>query len=83
MSIVYFLKNRKTAKKGVLKGANKEDRLKKWYTHFSELLGKEPTISGNEDDEILSVLSDLNIATGPFTNEEYQAVKKRLVRVKL
>ena len=66
---------RKTAKEGVLKGRSKEERLKKWFTHFSELLGEQPVISGNEEDEIISVLPEQDINTAPFTLEEYHAVR--------
>ena len=41
--------------------------MKKWFTHFSELLGKVPNISGNEEEEIIHILSELDRDTGPFT----------------
>ena len=80
--LINEISGRKSAKKGVLKGNSKTDRLNKWYTHFSELLGKEPNITGSEDDEITAVLPDLGITTDPFTMDEYLAVKKRLIGVK-
>ena len=80
--LINEISGRKTAKKGLLKGDSKEERLKKWFTHFSELLGKEPNISGNEEEEILPILSELGIDTGPFTFDEYQVVKKRLIEGK-
>ena len=40
---------RRTAKKGVIKVKDKEDRINKWYTHFKELLGNERTVEGELD----------------------------------
>ena len=77
--LINEISGRKSAKKGVLKGNSKEERLKKWFTHFSDLLGKEPTISGDDQDEIIPVLPEQVINTGPFTPDEYQAVKKKLI----
>ena len=40
---------RRTAKKGIIKVKDKEDRINKWYTHFKELLGNEHTVEGELD----------------------------------
>lgn len=40
---------RRTAKKGIIKVKDKEDRINKWYTHFKELLGNERTVEGELD----------------------------------
>ena len=79
--LVNQITGRKAAKKGIIKGGSKEERLKNWYTHFSELLGKEPIVS-DEFEEIQRVLPDLDIDDSPFTMEEYQAVKKNLNLIK-
>lgn len=69
---------RKPAKKGVLKGNSKEDRLKKWQQYFSDLLGKEPIVAGDPNVNIPTVLQNLNIESGPFSKGEYVKVKNRL-----
>ena len=40
---------RRTAKKGIIKVKDKEDRINKWYTHFKELLKNERTVEGELD----------------------------------
>ena len=75
--LIEEISNRKSAKKGIIKGTSKQDRLKKWHKHFSDLLGKEPC--GNAgDEEIQTVLPKLDINTEPFTMEEYRKVKGKL-----
>lgn len=77
--LINKISGRKTTKKGIIKGKSKEDRIKSWYKHFSELLGSEPKIPENDaEEEITNVFNNLNIATGPFTMNEYQEVKRRL-----
>ena len=68
--LVYEITERRTAKKGMMKGNSREDRVKKWYDHFSNLLGKEPIIDGNGNNDIPRILNDLNIDDAPFTIEE-------------
>ena len=53
-----------------------EDGLKKWQQYFSKLLGSEPTVEGYLNEDIPTVLQDLNIKSGPFSKEEYVKVKK-------
>ena len=78
--LINEISGRKAAKVGVIKGTNQEDRVKKWFSHFSQLLGSEPTISnGSQQEETISILPELNIDTGPFTVEEYHLVKKKLM----
>ena len=78
--LINEISGRKTAKVGVIKGENQEDRVKKWFSYFSQLLGKEPVINnGSQEDEITPILPELNIDTGPFTEEEYHLVKKKLM----
>ena len=72
------ISRRKTSKKGLLKGKSQEERIKAWYIHFSNLLGKEPVTNNAGEEEITTVLHQLNIKTGPFTVKEYQAVKRKL-----
>ena len=70
---------RKTAKRAILKGRNKKERVKNWHGYFKELLGKPPKII-NENQNINNVLdeNELNIKTGPFTNSEYENVRKQI-----
>ena len=62
-----------------MKGPNKEERVKNWYGHFKEPLGKPPKII-NENENINSILDEnkLNIKTGPFTNSENENVRKQI-----
>ena len=53
-------------------------RKKELNIHFSNLLGKEPVTNNAGEEEITTVLHQLNIKTGPFTVKEYQAVKRKL-----
>ena len=80
--LINSISGRKTAKKGILKGKDREDRLKQWYDHFSNLLGKEPDVTGNPDEEIPPVLEINNIKTGPFDQKELSAAVKNLTEGK-
>ena len=80
--LINEISGRKSAKTGMIKGKNKEERVQSWYQHFSNLLGKEPVIS-NDDEEITPVFDNLDIKTGEFTMTEYQAVKMKLNTGKL
>ena len=44
-NLINEVSGRRSSKKGILKGKNKGERIRSWYNHFSDLLGKEPTIS--------------------------------------
>ena len=70
---------RKTTKRAILKGWNKEERVKNWYGYFKELLDKLPKII-NENENINTILdeNELNINAGPFTNSEYENVRKQM-----
>ena len=46
------------------------------------MLGKEPTVEGNANEDIEPVLRDLKISDGPYTMDEYLGVKKSLVEGK-
>ena len=73
--IINQISGRKTAKKGIIKGRNKDERVSTWYHHFSQLLGNEPVINNNnQDEEIPTIFHNLGIRTGEFTMEEYQQV---------
>ena len=75
--LINDISGRKTAKNGILKGKGREDRLKQWYEHFSNLLGSEPTVTGDPDEDIPTVLEITNIKTGLFDHSELAAAKKR------
>lgn len=79
--LINEISGRKSAKKGVIKGNSKEDRINSWYQHFSQLLGSEPNVSDinpNEDIPPIYENLNLNIESGPFTMKEYQEVKTKL-----
>ena len=49
--LISNLTGRENAKKDIIRGNNKQDRLRKWYEQFKILLGKEPIIT-HPDEEI-------------------------------
>ena len=69
----------KTAKRAILKGRNKEERVTNCHGYFTALLGKPPKII-NENKSINNVLdeNELNIKVGPFTKSEYENVRKQV-----
>ena len=60
--IINDVTNRKVAKKGIIKGKNKEERLNAWFTHFSNLL--------STNDEQQNGITVTNVLQDPFTLEE-------------
>ena len=76
--LINQLSGRKSIKQGIIKANNKQDRINKWYNHFQSLLGKEPIVNGQPEEEIQPVLSNLEIFDGPFTKEEYSSAIKEL-----
>ena len=80
--VINEISGRKVAKTGIIKGNSKEERLDKWYSHFKDLLGKEPTVEGELDEIVHPILRSLGISDQPFTQEEYEVVKKSLVEGK-
>ena len=77
--LINEITGRKATKRANLKGRNKEETVKNWYGYFKELLGKPPKII-NENENINTILdeNELNIKTGPFTNSEYENVRKQI-----
>ena len=76
--LINEISGRKTSKKAILKDKSQEERIKAWHIHFSNQLGKEPVTNNAGEEEITTVLHQLNIKTGPFTVKEYQAMKRKL-----
>ena len=82
-NLVNDITGRKIVRKGILKGNSKESRLKSWHSHFSSLLGSEPTTTINTKEEIIQPIFDnLGITTGPFTMEEYIKAKNKITEGK-
>ena len=75
--LINQISGRKSTKKGKLKGATASERIKSWYDHFNNLLGKEPT-TVDPDVDVPIIFDTIGVKTGPFTMDEYQEVKKRL-----
>ena len=75
--LINEITGRKDAKKGIIKGKSKSERLTKWHDYFKGLLGDEPVVTNREED-IETVFEPLNIHDGPFTMEEYQQVKRKI-----
>ena len=68
--LINLITGRKTAKKGIIKAKSPEERIKKWYTHFKNLLGKEPVVEGDLDENIDPIIQYGNISDEPFLMEE-------------
>ena len=69
----------KSTKQGIIKGSSHEERLKKWYDYFQNLLGKVPIIPDENIGTYLpSILDSLDITDTEFTNEELQFAKKSI-----
>ena len=76
--IINLITGRKSSKKGMIKARNKDERISKWYEHFSNLLGKVPVITTDPAEEIPPILHDLGINDAQFTLQELESVKKTL-----
>ena len=77
LEIVNEFSERKTPKKGILKGRSQEETIKTWFIHFSSLLGKESIGNYAGEEVITTVLHQPNIKTSPFTVDEYQRQDSR------
>ena len=75
--LINEVSGRKTSAQGQLKGDTQAARIKNWYTHFSNLLGKPPEVD-EEDEEIEQIFPKLNIKEGPFSLDEYKKAKAEL-----
>ena len=82
--LINKITGRKAARKCMIKGKTKEERVENWLQHFKTLLGKKTTEESNEetgeDGELEKVLTDLNIEDGAFSQTELQKAKKSLKR---
>ena len=79
--LINEITGRKSVKQAIIKANSKEDRIKKWYSHFQKLLGKEPEVIG-EIGEITPVLKNVGISDALFTSAEYSEAKKSLIEGK-
>ena len=76
--LINKISGRTSAKRGIIKGNSKEERVKRWFQHFSNLLGKEPVITADNNEELPAVLKDLGINDNPFTINELHDAKRSL-----
>ena len=75
--LINKITGRKTAKKGLIKGNSKEERVKRWFEHFNNLLIKEPLLTEEPPEEdINKILYELEIKDSDFDHEELQKAKK-------
>ena len=72
--LINTITGRKSAKRGILKGNTKEERVNKWFEHFSNLLGKEPVLL----EDLAKVLNDIHITDDDFTLDELKVAKYNL-----
>ena len=76
--LINRITGRKSSRTGIIKAKSKEERISKWFNHFSNLLGKEPIVTSDPLEEIPQIIQNVEVEDTPFTIEEYQAVKKTL-----
>ena len=75
--LINEITGRKTTKRAIFKGRNKEERKLVWY--FQELLGKpRKIINENENINTIADENELKIKTGPFTKSEFENVRKQI-----
>ena len=79
--LINEISGRRASQRGQIAGKDENERLNNWYKHFSNLLGKAPDTTDNQE-EVDKVLFDLNIPDGPFTLDEYIIAKKSIVEGK-
>ena len=75
--LINEITGRKTTKRAIFKGRNKEERKLVWY--FQELLGKPRKII-NENENINTIVdeNELNVKTGSFTKSEFENVRRQM-----
>lgn len=79
--LINEITGRKNAKRGIIKGTSKTERLNKWHDYFKNLLGEEPN-NTNPEGEIKTVFEELDISKTPFTVAEYRCVKRKIINGK-
>ena len=67
---------RKSTAKAKLKAANQQERIKLWKQHFENLLGNPPKVTHESITRIIS--KQLDIKLGPFTQEEFDLVLRKI-----
>ena len=71
-----MITGRKSKKQGMIKGQSKEERVKKWYNHFHDLVGREAMVKGNfQNTGIPKVLDGLLKKNENFSPEEFKEAK--------
>ena len=77
--LINKITGRKTAKKGLIKGNSKEERVNRWFEHFNNLLGKDSLLTKEPPEEDLNkILYELEIKDSDFDLEELQIAKNNL-----
>ena len=69
--IMSEISGRRKSKASQVRCPTPEERVKTWFTHFKNLLGDPPTVA-DEDEDIQTVLMDIDIDDGPFKNGRAQ-----------
>lgn len=76
--LISEITGRETSSKGPLKGDTQSEQVANQYKHFKSLLVN-TTVIHNEDEQIASILDELNFRTYAFDQDEYNAAKRSLV----
>ncbi|CAI9723173.1 Hypothetical predicted protein [Octopus vulgaris] len=68
-----YITGRKVAKQGIIKGKSRDERIKKWYTRFYNLLRKDPEVdSETEKEELAKIFDSLQVGDKDFTKHEIE-----------
>ena len=78
--LINNITGRRNSRQGIIKGSSKEERVKRLYDHFRNLLGNEPASSEVEDEDIEVVVEDPGIDDGNFTMSDQLPEKNSLTR---
>ena len=63
----------------MIRGGSKDERLKVWYNHFNNLLGKDPQLPDDAvEEEIPKLFKDIQINDQHFTLDELKKAKQSL-----
>ena len=70
------MSGRKKSSQAKLRAYSQEERIIKWRDHFKNLLGTKPNVTNSPVQTFIE--EELEIKTGPFTEEELKSVLKTL-----
>ena len=81
-TIINEITGRKRGSSSQIQATGPEDRKRKWFDHFKNLLGQ-PQLLAQNNGENRQQFEELDIETGPFTHEKLQNAKKKIKESKV